>query len=194
MNKMYRMISMDKLPNISDYRDISNIPYFLLGILIVNIVVLFIIRYTGLGGKSLSTWYDKFGLIAVIADVLIIFIVFILGQIIYTHFILPYYGWNPIVFILIVVFIQMIHVFSLYYFVILPIPLGHNAIIDMYKMYAEENSSGIIIGDALLMIAYFLVTLGLKYLPDYVNTSIAMIAIYTMTYILYTKTNYPKKY
>ncbi len=188
------MISMDKLPNISDYRDISNIPYFLLGILIVDIVVLFIIRFMGLGGKSLSTWYDKFGLVAVIADVFSILIGFLLGQIIYTHYIMPYYGWNPIVFILLVVFIKIVHDFAFYYFVILPIPLGHNAMIDLYKLYAEENGGGIIRGESLVMIASFLVTLGLKYLPDYVNTSIAMIAVYTITYILYTKTNYPKKY
>jgi hypothetical protein len=188
------MFAFDKLPNISDYRDISNIPYLLLGTLIVDIVVLFIIRYTGGGGKSLSAWYDKYGLVAIIADVSSIMIGFFLGQIIYTHCIMPYYGWNPLLFILIVVFVQVVHDFAFYYFVILPIPLGHNAVIDLYKFYAEENGASIVRGNSLLMIASFLVTLGLKYLPEYVNTSIAIITAYAMSYILYTKTNYPKKY
>lgn len=186
------MFSLDKLPNISDYREISNMPYLLLGALIVDIFVLFIIRYAGSRGKSLSLWYDKFGLLAVLADIFSILIGFFIGQIIYTHYIAPYYGWNPILFILLVVCVQILHDFAFYYFVILPIPLGHNAMIDTYKMYAEENGISIIIGDSLLIIASFLTTLFLKYQSDYVNTFIAMITIYTMTYILHTKTNFKK--
>ena len=63
---------------------------------------------------------------------------------------MPYYGWNAIIFILVVVLIQMIHDILLYYLVILPIPKGHNSIIDMYKVYAEENGFAIIPGDSML--------------------------------------------
>jgi hypothetical protein len=181
------MFSLNKLPDISNYKHISNIPYLLLGILIVDILVLFLVRYMGIGGNSLNMWYDKLGLQAIIADVFIILIGFILGQIIYTHFIMPYYGWNAIIFILVVVLIQMIHDILLYYLVILPIPKGHNSIIDMYKVYAEENGFAIIPGDSMLMIGSAIVTFGLKYLPDYAITFITIFTIYTMIYILNTK-------
>jgi hypothetical protein len=177
---------MDKLPNISDYRDVHNIPYYILGILIVDVFVLFLVRYMGIGGKSLNVWYDKFGILAVIADVFIILIGFVIAQYIYTIYIMPYYGWNPVVFILLVLFIQIVHDIAFYFLVVLPIPIGHNAMIDMYKAYAKENGSQIIIGDAMLMMASFLVTLGLKYLPTHAVSSIGILTTYTLPYILYT--------
>jgi hypothetical protein len=174
------------IPNISNYKDISNIPYYLLGILIVDVAVLFLVRYFGIGGKSLNAWYDKFGLQAVIADVFIIMIGFVIAQYVYTNYIMPSYGWNPIIFILLVVFIQVIHDLAFYYLIILPIPNGHNTMIDMYKIYAKENGYKIIIGDALLMIASAFITLFLKYLPNYTSTSIGILTVYTLPYILNT--------
>jgi hypothetical protein len=56
----------------------------------------------------------------------------------------------------------------------------------MYKTYAQENGSKIIIGDTLLMIASALVTFGLKYLPDYFNFHIGIFIIYVLIYILNT--------
>jgi hypothetical protein len=174
------------IKNISNYKDVSNLPYFLLAILIVDIVVLFLIRYTGLGGKSINAWYDKFGLQAVIADVFIILIGFVITQYIYTKLVMPYYGWNPILFICILVLVQIVHDLAFYYFVILPIPKGHNSMIDIYKLYAQENGSFIISADAMMMISSALVTFGLKYMPTYVNYIIAIIVIYITPYILNT--------
>jgi hypothetical protein len=175
------------IPNISDYKNVNNIPYYLLGILIVDVFTLFTIRYLGVGGRSPNVWYDKFGLQAVIADVFIILIGLMIAQYIYTKFMMPYYGWNLAAFIVLVVIIQVIHDFALYFFVILPMPKGHNAIIDMYKIYAIENGSMIIVADALMMISSALITVGLKYLPNYVVSSIAIITIYILPYILNTK-------
>ena len=177
---------MNNLPNISNYKDLSNIPYYILGILFVDVAVLFLVRYFGVGGKSLNAWYDKFGLQAVIADVFIILIGFVIAQYVYTHYIMPSYGWNPMIFLILVVFIQIIHDLAFYYFIILPIPIGHNAMIDMYKLYAKENGFQIIVGDAMLMIASALVTFFLKYLPNYASASICILTVYTMPYILNT--------
>ena len=183
---LHKIVYMNNLPNISNYKDINNLPYYILGILIVDVVVLFLVRYIGIGGKSLNSWYDKFGLQAVIADVFIILIGFIIAQYIYTNYIMPYYGWNVIIFLLLVVFVQIIHDLALYFFIILPLPKGHNSIIDMYKIYAQENGARIIIGDALLMIASALVTFGLKYIPNYITIHIGIITIYILIYILNT--------
>jgi hypothetical protein len=177
---------MNKLPNISNYKDVNNLPYFMLGILIVDVVVLFLVRYIGIGGKSLNVWYDKFGLQAVIADVFIILIGFIIAQYIYTTYIMPYYGWNVIIFLSLVVCVQIIHDLALYFFIILPFPKGHNSIIDMYKIYAQENGNQIIIGDALLMIASAFVTFCLKYLPNYITIHIGIVTVYILIYILNT--------
>jgi hypothetical protein len=174
------------IPDISNYKNVFDIPLFLLGILIVDVFVLFLARYIGVGGRSLNKWYDKYGLLAVIADVFIILIGFMIAQYIYTTFIKPKYGWNIIIFLVLLVFIQFIHDILLYLFIILPIPKGHNGIIDMYKVYADENSYKIIIGDALLMLGSAFVILCLKLFSKHVIAAIAVITIYIMPYILTT--------
>lgn len=184
--------TVQDLPNISDYRDLSNLPFLLLGILIIDVIVLFLVRYKGVGGKSLNAWYDNFGLEGVIADVFIILIGFVLAQFVYTNYIAPTYGWKPFLFVLLVVLIQVLHDIVFYYGVILPIPKGHNDMIDMYKFYAEENGGLIIGGDALLMIGSALATFGLKSLPDWATTAIGILTVYTLPYILNTKAQYNK--
>ncbi len=103
---------------------------------------------------------------------------------------MPYYGWNPIIFILVVACIAVLHDLAFYYLVVLPIPQGHNAMIDMYKVYAKENGSQIILGDTLLMIASALVTFALKYMPNYVSTILGVLTVYTLPYILNTPEQY----
>jgi hypothetical protein len=182
------MFAFDKLPNISDYRDISNIPYLFLGILIVDLAVIFLARYLPI--KNLNVWYDDFEFHAVFADVLSILLGFILCQFIYTKLIMPYFGWNPIIFILILVLIQISHDLFFYYFIVLPMPQGHNGIIDIFKKYVEGNieiRDYIIVSDSLMMISSVLIVLGLKYLPNYAITFMTTLTMYTMIYILNTK-------
>lgn len=180
------------ISDISNYKNVNDIPLFLLGILIVDIFVLFFVRYIGIGGISLNKWYDKYGLLAVIADVFIILIGFMIAQYIYTIFIKPKYGWNIIIFLILLVFIQVIHDILLYLLVILPFPKGHNGIIDIYKEYANENSYKIIIGDTCLMLMSAFVILCLKTFPKHIIAAIAVITIYIMPYILTTPFQYKK--
>ena len=185
--------SVQDLPNISDYRDLTNIPYLLAGILFIDVLVLFLVRYKGVGGKSLNGWYDNFGLEGVIADVFIILIGFVIGQYVYTHYVAPTYGWSPFLFVSLVVLIQVIHDIAFYYGVILQIPKGHNMMMDMYKFYAEENGGLIIGGDALLMIGSALATFALKSMPDYAAMAVTILTVYTLPYILNTKPQYMEK-
>jgi hypothetical protein len=178
------------IPDISNYKNVNDIPLFLLGILIIDIFVLFLVRYIGVGGVSLNEWYNKYGLLAVIADVFIILIGFMIAQYIYTYFIKPKYGWNITIFLILLVFIQLIHDILLYLLIILPFSKGHNGIVDMYKKYADENSYLIIIGDAFLMLSSAFVILCLKQLSNHVIAAIAVITIYIMPYILTTPAHY----
>ena len=58
------------LPNISEFKELGHIPYFLAATLLVEVVLIFLTRYfpEKVGGDSLNEWYDRFGLEAVIAD------------------------------------------------------------------------------------------------------------------------------
>lgn len=177
------------LPNISEFSNLSHLPYLATGILLVDVFVLFLTRYypEKVGGDTLNEWYDRFGLEGVIADVGIILIGFLLGQFFYTRYIAPTYGWKPLLFVLLVVGIQVVHDVAFYYGVIKPIPKGVNDMIDTYKRYADENGALIIPGDSLLMIGSALVTFGLESIPAEWAAAAGVLGLYTLPHILNTK-------
>jgi len=135
--------STKALPNIAEFKDLTHIPYFLAGILLVDVVALFLTRYypEKVGGESLNDWYDNFGLEGVIADVLVIFLGFLIAQYVYSAYIAPTYGWNPMIFVALLVGVQLIHDVSFYQGVIKQIPVGMNNMMDTYKKYAAENGA-----------------------------------------------------
>lgn len=181
------MTNINDLPNISDFKDVSILPFLLGGILFVDVFVLFLTRYYQIGGKSLNLWYDTFGLEGVIADVGIIFLGFLLAQYVYSFYVAPLYGWSPFLFVVLLVGIQLLHDVGFYYGVIKPLPKGHNAMIDTYKVYAEENGAQILAGDALLMIGSAIATFGLLSLPVPASIFVSALTIYTLPHILNTK-------
>jgi hypothetical protein len=178
-----------ELPNLADFKDLIHIPYLLIAILLVDVVTIFLARYfpDKVGGESLNDWYDTFGLEGVIADVFIILIGFILAQYIYTIYVAPSQGWNPLLFVSVVVAVQLLHDLGFYQGVIKQIPTGINGMIDTYKKYAAENGALILLGDSAMMIGAACLTLGLEILPPYAAVAIGVLGIYTLPYILNTK-------
>ena len=75
-----------ELPDISNFRDTSDLFYIFFAILTIDVIVLFLTRYYKVGGKFLNEWYDQFNLLAVLADVMIIFIGFLIARYIYTTY------------------------------------------------------------------------------------------------------------
>jgi hypothetical protein len=175
-------------PDISDYYNLYDNVLIFFGIVLVDVMVIFLVRYfPAYFGKSLNDWYTTFNYSAVLSDVLIILIVFMLARYIYTIWIKPIYGWNPLIFIGLLVGIQILHDILFYLAVILPIPVGHNQIIDLFKKYSLSHKSNIIGGDALLMIASALVAMYYKSEPAHVLVAGSVFTLYNLTYILYTK-------
>ena len=181
------LTNINDLPNLSDFTETKNLPFLLAGILLVDVFVLFLTRYYQVGGKSLNLWYDTFGIEGVIADVGIIFLGFLLAQYIYSLYVAPLYGWSPFLFVVVLVGIQLLHDVGFYYGVIKPIPKGHNAMIDVYKLYADENGGKILAGDSLLMIGSALATFGLLSIPVPAAIFMTALTIYALPHILNTK-------
>ena len=77
--------------------------------------------------------------------------------------------------------------FLFYIFVILPIPQGRNAIIDLFKTYAKELGWKIYIGDAIMIVSSAFIAMALKNYGDSITASSAITALYSLTYILFTK-------
>lgn len=162
----------------------SDIVTLFFSVLSLDTAVLFLARYFDVGGKSLNAWYDRFGLVAVLSDVSVIVIGFLIANVVYP-FLFSSYSLLP--FLGLVVGVQAIHDILFYFFVIKPFPRGHNQLMDVFQDYSKENGAKIILGDAGLMLGSAAFMEIYKRLSPVGSGSLAMFTIYCLTYILYTK-------
>ena len=176
-----------ELPEISNFREGSDLYYIFVGIRTVDVIVLFLTRYYKVGGRFLNEWYDQYGLLAVLADVLIIFIGFLIARYIYTAYFYERFQWNPVYFIILLCVVQLVHDILFYVGVIKPIPTGHNEMMDTFKRYADDLGAKILGGDAMLMIGSALVSMLFKYIPVHVFVSISSVVSYALPYVLFTR-------
>jgi hypothetical protein len=174
-------------PDISNFNEVSELLFIFFGILTVDVSVLFLARYYKVGGRFLNEWYDQFNVLAVLADVMIIFIGFLITRYIYTQFLFQKFEWNVVYFMLLLIVVQLIHDIFFYFCVIKPIPVGQNEMMDVFKSYANDLGAVILGGDAMLMIGSALVAMFYKYMPTHVFVSVSSIFVYALPYILFTR-------
>lgn len=159
-------------------------PLLLLAILVVDVAVMIVSRHTSIFGRVLNRWYDRFGLSAVMSDVFVIAIGFWLARWIYNGWFRGAgLGW----FLGILVVVQMIHDVLFYLGVILPMPRGMNAMMDLFKAYSAEGGAKIIAGDAGLMLASAGVFMGLERLSGPWQVAIGLLTLYALPYALTTR-------
>ena len=130
---------------------------------------------------ALQLWYDKFGLAAVAADVLSLF----LGVLLAT-FLFP--GAMGLQLVMAAVFVQMIHDIFFYLVVIQGLPQGQNDMIDVFKSYASEGSWKILVADGLMISSVVLLARLSDLLFSYRMIAFqALLGMYSLIYITYTK-------
>jgi hypothetical protein len=131
--------------------------------------------------KALPIWYEKFGVVAAFSDVTIIVLGILLAQLIYPGI----SGWSLVA---TAVMIQLVHDTLFYLLVILPLPSGQNAIIDLFKQYAAEGSWQILVADAAMVAAS---VVGAEWLQNSFSSDITtfsgLLGAYALSYIVYTK-------
>ena len=133
-------------------------------------------RVMGLG-NSLDEWYSKFGIVAVISDCLVIVIGILIAKMFFPSFpLLPT-----------AIAIQVLHDILFYLLVILPIPRGHNSMIDLFKDYANESGWGILVADSIMIGSTVLIGDYLSKLSVPFVQLTGLVGLYGLTYILYTK-------
>ena len=179
-----------ELGDISNFREVSDLLYIFFGILTVDVIVLFLTRYYKVGGVYLNEWYDKFDLLAVLADVMIILIGFLIARYLYTIYFYEKFGWSPIYFMILLVVVQAIHDIIFYFGVIKPIPEGHNQMMDVFKKYADDLGGVVLGGDALLMIFSALFAMIYKSISIDKFYAINSLIVYALPYILFTRNPY----
>jgi len=180
--------------DIGDYRNTSDLLYILAAVVFIDLLVICLVRFApDVFGQSLNRWYDLFGLNAVIADVLIIVIGFVIARYIYTFHVKPKHGggkWSPFQFTGLVVLVQLIHDLAFYYGFITQIPRGQNMMMDVFKDYADAGGAKILFGDAAMMVGSSLVAMGLKSQPVHIVAAFSIVVTYLIPYMLYAKNKF----
>jgi len=180
--------------DIGNYKNIKDILYIVLAVLFVDVLVICMVRFLPeVFGQSLNRWYDLFGLSAVLADVLIIVIGFVIARYVYTLYVKPKYGegkWSPFMFTGVVVGTQLLHDLAFYYGIIQQVPRGQNMMIDVFKDYAAAGGAKILFGDAIMMVLSSVIAMSLKSQPMHIVSSFGLVVSYVLPYILYTKNQF----
>jgi uncharacterized protein YacL len=127
---------------------------------------------------ALDVWYKQFGIVAVISDCLVIVLGILIAQ-----FISPNASVTGLA--ITSVIIQLIHDVLFYLGVILPIPKGHNKMIDLFKKYSAEGGYKILLADSAMIGGTVFLADYLKMFSDKVVTFIGLLGVYSLTYVIY---------
>lgn len=172
------------MSDISNFNKITDYLPLLNGAVSSELIILFILYYTPyFNSDYLKKWYETYRLSAVIADVFILMIGFIITRYIYTKLNIK---WNIFKFLGILLVVQIIHDFIFYLF-FKSLPLNKNKMLDLFKYYANEVSYKAILGDSFMilmaaLIAYYLSTFNLN-----INIIIFIFLLYLLPYFLHSK-------
>lgn len=129
--------------------------------------------------SSLSVWYKQFGIVAVISDCLVIVLGILLAQLLSPTASVTGLAITSVI-------IQVIHDVLFYVGVILPIPKGQNAMIDLFKTYSKQGSYKILLADSAMIGGTVFLADYLKTFSDDIVTFVGLLGVYALTYIIYT--------
>lgn len=170
------------LKNISNFNDVTDYLPILNGIIITDIIVIFLLLRRIIKSSVLEIWYREFSSGAVIADVLIIFIGIIIARFIYPIIFVKY---SLLKFIGLVVVIQVAHDILFFLFVS-SVPRGMSRILDVFKDYGKENGVKAIISDSAMMASSVVIASYLKGLSLNANIIVLIVSVYLVPYFIYS--------
>jgi hypothetical protein len=166
--------------NIANFNNTNYLP-LLNGVLITDLFILLLLNTRTIQSKVLRQWYSKYNLSAVISDVFIILIAFIVTRYLY-YFVFESYSLFK--FILLALGVQICHDI-LFYMLFSSIPRGVNQMMDTFKDYANELSYKAIIGDSFMMIMSALIASYLYKQSMNTNIIVFILSFYVLPYLLY---------
>jgi hypothetical protein len=169
--------------NVSNYKNNGDWFYLITGATVVDLAVILMTKYPGkrpiFGVEALNDWYTRFGALAAASDILSALIGIFFARLIYAQL-----GGS---FIGAILGFQVFHDLLFYLGVILPLPKGENAMIDVFKAYAAENGYAILLADAGILLGSAGIGSVLKELPEHYTTGTLFVALYALCYVLYTR-------
>ena len=142
-----------RLGDIGDYKVTDDIlPIGSATIIAINFAAM-LTRMGIIGGNSLNTFFDTFGLEGILANTSLIVIIFQIARWGYTKaYTETGHSWSPFVFVCALLVVQLLHDVFFYYGAINAIPIGNNEMIDALKKYSKEHGSRALAGHAAFLI------------------------------------------
>jgi hypothetical protein len=167
---------ISRFANVSDYLPILN------GALITDLFVIALAISGAIKSVTLKEWYHKYGLAAVLGDVLILVIGVIIVRAIYY---LVFSKFSILSFVGLAIVVQLIHDLSFAQMMNM-IPRGKSMIMDTFKDYGKEMGGLILIADALMIAGTSI--LGSLLASSSLNTNIIVLIVtmYLVPYFIYT--------
>lgn len=152
------------------------------GAIITDLIVIFRLIMGQFKSKTLTQWYNDYGLSGILADVLSLVIGVVITSLIYKYI---FTKFNILSFAFIAVLVQLIHdlLFArLFYF----IPRGKSRIMDTFKDYGKEHGYVILLADALMIISTVFISSLLAPLSEKINVFVFIVLLYLIPYFLYS--------
>jgi len=166
--------------NIADFNNTNYLP-LLNGVLITDLIVILLLNTRTIRSKVLNQWYLKYNLSAVMSDVFIILLAFIVTRYIYYY---VFESYSLFKFIILAVAVQICHDI-LFYILFSNIPRGVNQMMDTFKDYANELSYKAILGDSTMMIVSAFISAYLYKQNKNTNIIVLILSLYVLPYLLY---------
>ena len=146
--------------------------------LLTDLIVIFL-SFSILKTPSLTLWYKKFGIGAVISDVLILVLGVLLATFIYPYLFSQY---NLFYFIGVVLLVQMTH--DLLFGLMVSRYQGNSPFIGVFKQYVKEIGARILLVDAAMMISTVL--FRELFAMSAHNDVWAVLLVYIMPYLVFS--------
>lgn len=174
------------LGDIGDYKDVNDIVSIASASLIGMNLGVILSRFGGLGGYSLNTYFDTFGLEGVLANTSFVVILFQLARWLYTTLYAVGRPWSPFVFICTLIAVEVLHDIIFYYGPLKTIPAGKNDMIDALKRYAAENGPRALTGHISFLIVVGLIAMFLKESSLLFTFILVNVSLYMLPFLLNT--------
>jgi len=177
--------------DISDYHDVADWGFLLVGAIVIEILVVAITRFfPAFSGKYLNLWYSRFKLSAILMDVTSVMIGFGIARYIYTEYVYPKNDWNPWYFTALAVLVQVAHDVLFYIGVIRQVPEGQNGIVDLFKKYADVGGWRVVAGDSAIMVGTSISSMLLKAFPLHGVVFLGLAGAYMLPYFMEAKNEF----
>lgn len=177
-----------KLGDIGDFRDTNDLwPISSASIVAMNFGIA-AARLGGIGGLSLNTYFDTFGLEGFLANTAWLVVLFQVARWFYTTFYTlgASRPWSPFVFVCILIGVQILHDMFFYFGLIKLIPSGKNEMIDALKKYANENGSRALPGHSAFLIFVAVLAMWLKETSLMFSFLVLTVALYALPFAMTT--------